>query len=131
VDLSPEALLKRAEKMAGANPAVMALIKDARNSKSRGAVRGPSLHDDLVLPGDTDIYAITFRAGEQATVYVNGDGDTDLDLYVQDENGNDICADTDETDSMICRWTPSWTGQFRVRIKNLGKVYNRYELFVN
>jgi hypothetical protein len=130
-DLSADALLTRAEGMAAGNATLAGLIKDARAAKSRGAIRGPTIHYDTVLAGNTDAYNIAFRGGEQAAVFVSGDGDTDLDLYVYDENGNAICSDTDNTDTMLCRWTPAWTGTFQVKVKNYGRVYNRYKLAVN
>ena len=92
---------------------------------------GPTVHDDYVKANTTDIYNITFRGGEYARVTVNGDGDTDLDLYVYDENGNLIDSDTDRTDYCICTFTPKWTGVFKIKIKNLGNVYNRYRLTTN
>jgi hypothetical protein len=84
-DLSADALLTRAEGMAAGNATLAGLIKDARAAKSRGAIRGPTIHYDTVLAGNTDAYPIAFRGGEQAAVFVSGDGDTDLDLYVYDQ----------------------------------------------
>ena len=60
------------------------------------------------------------------TVAILGDGDTDLDLYVYDENGNEIVSDTDGTDQCYVSWYPKWAGQFRIEIKNLGRVSNQY-----
>ena len=37
---------------------------------------------------EADLYKIAFRGGEVARAAVSGDGDTRLDLYVYDENGN-------------------------------------------
>lgn len=130
-DLSADALLARAEGMAAGNATLQGLINDAKSTKSRGAVRGPTVHADTVLAGNTDSYSLSFRGGEQAAVLVSGDGDTDLDLYVTDENGNQICADTDASDTMLCRWTPAWTGPFGIHVRNLGRVYNNYKLAVN
>jgi hypothetical protein len=130
-DLSADALLARAETMSAGNATLQGLINDAKSTKSRGAVRGPTVHADTVLAGNTDSYNISFRGGEQAAVLVSGDGDTDLDLYVTDENGNAICSDTDASDTMLCRWTPAWTGTFGIHIRNLGRVYNNYKLAVN
>jgi hypothetical protein len=76
-------------------------------------------------------YTITFRGGEVARIAVIGDGDTDLDLYVFDENGNEIAMDTEGTDTCLAQWTPWRTGRFLVRIANLGYVYNRYLLMTN
>lgn len=131
LDLSADALLERAESMAGGNSALLGLIADARASKSRGAVQGAAVHSDRVLPGVTDNYTLTFRGGEQATVLVSGDGDTDLDLFIYDEGGNLICSDTDASDQMVCGFTPRWTGNFVIQIQNLGRVYNAYQLAVN
>ena len=87
--------------------------------------------EDVVQAGRTDVYTITFRGGELAEVGVVGDGDTDLDLYVYDENDNLIAKDIDYGDDCYVSWTPSWTGAFKIKIKNLGNVYNRYVLITN
>ena len=62
---------------------------------------------------------------------VVGDGDCDLDLYIYDENGNIVASDTDYTDQCICRWVPSWTGKFIIRIVNRGYVYSNYIIATN
>lgn len=64
-------------------------------------------------------------------VIVNGDGDTDLDLYVYDENGNLMGKDIDYSDYCVVSWTPRWTGPFTIKIKNRGSVYNRYKIYTN
>jgi hypothetical protein len=48
-----------------------------------------------------------------------------------DENSNLIGSDTDRTDDCVVRWNPRWTGPFQIKIKNLGRVYNRYVLISN
>ena len=73
----------------------------------------------------------TFRGGEVSVVRINGDGDTDLDVYVYDENGNLIASDTDGLDFCVVRFVPSWTGQFRIVVRNLGGVYNRFTIDTN
>lgn len=85
--------------------------------------------DECVLANSTDIYEVKFKSGETATVLVIGDGDTDLDLYIYDENDNLIEADLDDSDTMICTWTPKWTGTFTIKIKNLGSVKNYYTMW--
>ena len=58
----------------------------------RGRTRGPARHTDVVSARGTDIYNLTFQGGESAVLSVLGDGDTDLDLYVYDENGTGYAA---------------------------------------
>ena len=75
-----------------------------------------------------DQYVRWFAGGREATVVVSGDGDTDLDLYVYDENGNLVASDTDGSYQCAVSWTPRWTGRFTIRIVNRGRVYNRYKI---
>ncbi|BBB26733.1 hypothetical protein [Amphritea japonica] len=132
VSLSASELLERATELAGDNAGLLALIEDVRDIKERGRIGGAvNGHDDRVRADSVDTYTMRFKGDRRAEVYVEGDGDTDLDLFIYDEDGNLICSDTDRTDQMLCRWTPSWTGKFRVRIKNLGDVYNDYTLYTN
>lgn len=124
-------LLGEARALSGQNAALLAAIDRVAASESKGRSNGPGQVSERVLAGDTDTYTIRFDGGESAGVVVVGDGDTDLDLYVYDENGNLVCKDDDRTDTMLCEWTPAWTGDFTVKIKNLGGVYNAYEMATN
>ena len=128
--IEPEKLLDDAKQMAGNDGVLLALIDDVK-SNVRGAVGGPKYHEDRVLANDYDVYEVTFRANELARVVVNGDCDTDLDLYIYDNNWNFITKDNDYLDLCICTWTPRWTGKFYIKIVNLGNVYNKYVLQTN
>ena len=121
-----------AEQFAGTNEALHTLIEDSKASvATKGAVGGSKSGYTSVLAHDTDIFRITFRGGEWAEVAIIGDGDTDIDLYVYDENGNLVDSDTDGTDVAYCSWISRWTGTFRIEVKNWGRVYNRYRMMTN
>ena len=124
-------LLDEARAMAGPDTSLTPAIQRVAALENKGRVGGASRTYERVKAGATDTYTIRFRGGEPAIVFVDGDGDTDLDLYVYDQNGNRICSDTDNTDTMLCRWTPSWTGAYSVKIKNYGRVYNNYVIRTN
>ena len=96
-----------------------------------GALGGEQVSNTVVKAHSTDRYTIYFKSGEIGQVFVKGDGDTDLDLYVYDENGNLIASDTDSSDTCLVRFCPKWTGKFIIRVVNLGGVYNRYRLTTN
>jgi hypothetical protein len=83
---------------------------------------------DRVEAYSTDVWNLRLPAGELSFITVDGDGDTDLDAYLYDENGNLIDSDTDLTDYCIVQVTPKWSGSFRLEIKNLGRVWNEYVL---
>lgn len=130
-DLGADALIARAESMAGNNALVKRLIAEAKAEKSRGARGGVKSASERVMAGRTDVYQVEFVGGELAQVGVRGDGDTDLDLYVYDEYNNLICRDADYTDRLYCQWTPRWSGVFKIEVRNLGRVYNVYTILTN
>jgi hypothetical protein len=127
---SVPALLQRAKAMANNRADIVAAADDVASQGTRGRDGGPARARSIVNTRSTDVYRLNFRGGERAVVLVSGDGDSDLDLFVFDENNNLVCKDDDETDDMVCAWTPRWTGQFRVEIRNLG-VANEYVIATN
>lgn len=104
---------------------------DAAAEGTRGAVGGAKYAYGSVAAHSYTYYNQKFWADEIAEIVVSGDGDTDLDLYVYDENGNLITSDTDYTDDCYVRFCPRWTGLFRIKIVNRGGVYNRYAIVTN
>ena len=104
---------------------------EAQAEGTRGALGGPRYANSSVSAHSYTYYNQKFWADELAEILVSGDGDTDLDLYVYDENGNLIVSDTDYTDDCYVRFYPRWTGTFRIKIVNRGGVYNKYVLITN
>ena len=90
-------------------------------------LRHHEVHTDRVKAHSTDVYTVTFRGGVEAWVYVSGDGDTDLDILVYDENGNFVCDD-ESCDDSGCTFTPRWTGKYKIKVVNKGNVYNQYQI---
>ena len=130
ISLEPSKLLEDAKKLAGDDAVLLALIDDV-DRDVRGAVGGPKYANSRVEARDYNVYNVVFRGGEIANVMVIGDGDTDLDLYVYDNNGSLIVKDDDYTDECVCTWIPPRTGSYRIMIVNRGKVYNRYIIHTN
>lgn len=127
-DMSVAGLVARAKTYAGDRKDLVALADDAASSASRGPAQGPIRHVDTVNRRTNDIFNVVFNGGEAAYVGISGDGDTDLDLYIFDENGNLICRSVRAGDDEGCSFRPRWTGRFRIEVRNLGDVYNRYVL---
>lgn len=133
-DFSVKGLLARAQVFAHGNEAALAMVGEAQAETAtgtRGRRGGPGVSNDRVYAHDTDVYRLTFNGDESARIWLAGDGDTDLDLFVYDENGNLICSSVSYSDRESCHWTPSWTGSFRVEIENHGSVWNGYRLSTN
>ena len=134
VSFDYDTVLADAKKFADGDENLLALIDniDAEaKGAQRGAVNGPSRHYDAVNGNSTDTYQISFIANVLAEILVSGDGDTDLDLYVYDSNGNLIASDESYSDDCYVCWIPAWTGKFFVKIVNRGPIYNNYVILTN
>jgi hypothetical protein len=128
--MSVEALIERAKALSAGRADLVALADDVLKGSARGAAGGPRSTRTVVRGGGTDQFRITFIGGEPAAVGISGDGDSRLDLYVYDENGNAVCNRVGPGDDAICRFNPRWTGPFIVRVVNRG-VANEYRLLTN
>lgn len=134
ISLDFNEIITKAKEFADGDETMTALIAQVQEENSgshRGAVNGPSRTIEYVNGYSVDTYQISFVAGYLAEILVSGDGDTDLDLYVYDSNGNLIVKDSDYSDDCYVSWVPAWTGRFIVKIVNRGPVYNKYVLLTN
>lgn len=135
VSFDPSQLIADAKKFAGKDKVVLAYVnqveKSLKSGSTRGAVGGPKGQRDRVYGKDINAYQVKFWANELAEVCVSGDGDTDLDLYVYDANGNLIGRDDDYSDECVVRWVPAWTGTFVIKVVNRGALYNDFAIWTN
>ena len=135
--LNPASILASAKEFAAEDEILLALAARvekkllAKAEGTRGAMGGPKYDLSTVRAKSYTTYTQKFWADELAEVAVSGDGDTDLDLYVYDQNGNLIVSDTDYSDDCYVRFVPRWTGAFRIKIVNRGNVYNNFALVTN
>jgi hypothetical protein len=134
VTLDVAKIATSAKEFADGDETMLALISQVENDANgihRGAVNGPRKGCYAVSAGCYNDFDVSFVKGYLAEVLVSGDGDTDLDLYIYDSNGNLITCDTDYTDDCYVRWVPAWTGRFTIRVVNRGGVYNNYVVVTN
>jgi hypothetical protein len=132
-DLSANALLTEARELAKGDASMIATIDELEGSTtaSRGKIGAPIRSVTSVQARSIDSYTIPFEGGRIARIVVDGDNDTDLDCYLYDEYGNAVVRDADYSDTCVLQWTPRWSGDFTLRIRNGGSVYNRYYLLTN
>jgi hypothetical protein len=107
------------------------LIDEVGTIGSEGAGAQPKTHQDTVQAGATDAYTVVFNGGQLAEAGIAGDGASDLDLLVYDENDHLVCRGDSSSDREYCRWWPRWTGPFRIEVQNLGTARNLYRLATN
>jgi len=127
----PSQLFAEARRLARGNEQTLALIETMAAVGSRGSLAGPHKHQMRISARSYRSVKESYRAGELAEVAILGDGDTDVDLIVQDANGNEICRSTRGGDREYCQWTPAWTGEFTIKVANYGRVYNDVTFLTN
>lgn len=126
-----EMMYAAAKELAADDASLVGLIEDAEAEGARGRIGGATRTLSRLRAGKTDIFVVPFFGGSLAELAIIGDGDADLDLVVQDENGNTICIDRSYSDKLYCSWTPSWNGNFVVGVKNMGRIRNSYYILTN
>ena len=129
-DGSVQGLIARARTMAKGRADIIAFANEVEKSRPRGRVEGPHVATSVIRGGATNMAPLQFEGGGLAVVGISGDGATDLDLFVLDEDGKRVCAAEGDSDDEICRFTPRATATYRIEIRNLGKIANQY-LFVS
>jgi hypothetical protein len=139
-EITVEKLIKDAKDLAKNDKTMLAIIESKEKAiqkrqseivATKGRQNGAAVVTRRVYSNSSYTDYTTFNAQELAEILVIGDGDTDLDLYVYDANGNSIASDTGYTDNCYVSFTPKWTGTFKIVVKNRGEVYNDYLLLTN
>ncbi len=124
-------MLAKARELAGDDETLLALIEDAEAEGSRGRIGGAVRQLSRLPSGYSDVYQIPYYGGVLAELAIVGDGDSNLDVLVTDENGNTICYDVSYSDKVYCDWVPAWNGYFSVLVENRGRSRNSYYLLTN
>lgn len=133
----PKHLLAEAKELAGEDAQLLAQIEAvekkmaAQAEGTRGSTLGPIEYVDRVNANSYNLYYIPFRGNELGEVYIIGDGDTDLDLYVYDENGNLGVYDNSYGSNCYVNFVPKWTQKVTVKVVNRGNVYSDFILLTN
>ena len=132
--LDVNTLLADAKSLAGDDAKLLAVIEGVKQTvaaPSRGRYEGPGSATRRVYGGSYVTDIVTFDGLALAEVGIIGDGDTDLDLFVYDDNGILIESDTKYSGDCYVSWVPKRTGNFLVKVVNRGRVFNNYSVVTN
>ncbi|HMO09097.1 MAG TPA: hypothetical protein PKD10_15830 [Paracoccaceae bacterium] len=125
------AMLASARQLAGEDETLQGLIDDVEAEGSRGRIGGASRTLSRLPGGSTDVWKVPFYGNSYAEVAVVGDGDSNLDVLITDENGNTVCYDVSWSDKVYCDFVPRWNGFFFITVQNTGRKRNSYYLLTN
>ncbi len=129
--ITAETMMATAKELAGENEVIAGLISDAETEGTRGRIGGASSTLSRLPGGRTDTWTVPFYGNSYAELAIVGDGDSNLDVLVTDENGNTICYDVSWTDKVYCDFVPAWNGYFYITVQNNGRKRNSYYLVTN
>ncbi|MES2434962.1 MAG: hypothetical protein V4586_14215 [Pseudomonadota bacterium] len=127
-----EAMLASAEALATDDAALLELIGDVRAEGVKGVASGPMYSIGKLASGGLDRFpSVSFAAGDYAEIYVEAQGDADLNLRVFDSTGQLACSDTDPSPIAYCGWTAAGGGTFVMQVENAGPQDVGYALMTN
>lgn len=129
--ISAAVMFASARKLATEDELLVSLIDDAAAEGSFGQMVATMVWVSDLPSGQADVWEIPFQAGTLAELAIIGDGDSNLDVAVTDENGNLICKDASWSDTFYCTWTPARDDHFYVAVQNPGELRNSYSLLTN
>lgn len=76
-------------------------------------------------PGGAQYLDVALRAGITYNIYVDpSEPSVDFNLFVYDENNNQVAYDNTPASSALCSVTPRWTGPFRIMVTSARGLSN-------
>lgn len=127
--MDADRMMASAKILAQEDDTLLGLIEETERAPAR---LGAAMRHLSRLPGGmTDVWELAFFGRSYAELAVIGDGDSNLDVLVADENGNTICHDVSWSDKISCDFVPAWNGYFYVTVQNTGTTRNSYYLLTN
>lgn len=125
------AMFAEARKLAGEDETLVGLIEGAEAEVAFGPLGVARVSPSTLASRGVDLWEIPLFGASYAELAVLGDGRSNLDVTVTDQNGNTVCLDVGATDRVFCDFTPAWNGYFTVRVENVGDGDNSYHLLMN
>ena len=81
------------------------------------------------LEGRRDnVHRMGIEYGLNYTVLINGDGSSDLDVWVYDPNGDLVGSDESPDDQESVSFESQFSGTYTIRVGNIGQNINTYQL---
>jgi len=95
----------------------------------RGRMLGPAYRSGTLKPGESLQTSQLFDGGKQARVTFSAAKQTPLAVKVIDSTEREVCR-TDPSNPCSCRWTPPFSGRYRIEAANTGQETVRYFMVI-
>lgn len=134
--LTPARLLDEAAALSAGNQPIIDAIDRLREPMTRGVRSspfgaGPVFTVKQLRARESWAFDVDARAGEVLRVAAIGDGDTDIDLTVHDQNGATMCRDGFGDHYPVCTVSSRAGGKMRVALTNRGDVRTSIQVLSN
>ncbi len=130
--LDGKAMLDTARDFATGDGFMLGLIEDVAAEQTKGVTNGPVYNIARISGGSTDSYGnVPFDGGVYAEIYVEAQGNTDLNLRILDDQNRLVCSDTDASSIAYCGWRPREDGAFTIAVENVSPAGVEYSLITN
>ncbi|MDR2350743.1 MAG: hypothetical protein LBF41_09025 [Deltaproteobacteria bacterium] len=106
------------------------------SGRKRQSVYGFTEYYDSVRPGNTDVYVISFRGGEEAQVFLSVVGSNLVEFTIVDDGGNPVLTPA-SLDSPVAasnvsyKWKPTVSRNYTLKVRNLEDRPVEYTLYTN
>ena len=117
--------------LATANDALLDLVDASRREASFAPLTAAVSSTSSLEGGQTDTWQVPFFGASLAELAILGDGASNLDLKIMDENANPVCQDIGPSDTAYCSFYPTRNGMFLITVINTGSGANTYVLLTN
>ena len=124
-------MLASATTLAAENEALLDLIEAARRDGPFSPQANIVSTKSHIAGAGTDSWALPFFGASPAELAILGDGASNLDLRIADENGTPVCQDVGPSDTAYCSFYPARNGMFQITVINTGNGANSYLLLTN
>jgi hypothetical protein len=100
----------------------LACVARAQDVKATDEGKGAEFKGKTVEMKDKDEFAIilAFSAGKEVVVTTKGDKETDVHLFVYDEDKKEVGKDTSPGPKCEVKFTPAKDGKFKLLVRNSG-----------
>ena len=128
--------MTRKNGLVGALAALLALTllsgMRADDVKPTDEGQGADFKGKTVEMKDTGEFAVllAFPAGKEVTATTKGDKETDVHLFVYDEDKKEVGKDTSPGPKCEVKFTPAKAGKYKLLVQNLGPGANKVTLEV-
>jgi len=127
-------ILEEAKIMSGMDPYIENLSneieEDVEENQKDPSIKGELLRtikfEDEIESEKTDTFYLSYEKNDEACICISGYEKTVLNLYVYDEYGSLIAKDESPNCECEVSWVSQEQGEFKIELKNQGKVKSRY-----